>query len=78
MFDEYGNDQPAGNMILHRVVPGDTLGLLAKHYYGDASLFCLILDHNTHYIPDANTLTPGVFLAIPYHPQLKARVLSQW
>lgn len=78
MFDAYGNDQPVGRMILHRVVPGDTLGALALHYYGDASLYCLILDHNTHYIDNANVLNPGIRLVIPYHAQLKARTLSLW
>lgn len=75
MFDEYLNDQPTSGLILHRVQLTDSLGSLAQHYYGDPSLFKLILDHNTHYIPDANNLTPGVTLAIPYHPHLRARVL---
>lgn len=75
MFDEYLNDRPAGGMLLHYVQITDTLGSLAQHYYGDSSLSRLILDHNTHYIPDPNHLTPGLTLVIPYHPMLRARVV---
>lgn len=75
MFDEYNNDQPVGALILHRVQQTDTLGSLAVHYYGNVDKYNLILDHNTHYIPDPNNLTPGITLAIPYHPHLRARLL---
>lgn len=75
MFDEYLNDQPASGMILHRVQITDTLGSLAQHYYGDQSMYAMILDHNSHYIPDPNHLTPGITLAMPYHPHLRARVV---
>lgn len=76
MFDEYLTDHPASGMIIHFTQITDTLGSLAEHYYGDASLFKMILDHNTHYITDPNNLTPGVSLAIPYHPHLRARVVK--
>jgi hypothetical protein len=76
MFDEYGNDVPAGALLLHYVQITDTLGSLAAHYYGDPSLAQMILDHNTHYIPDPNHLVMGITLAIPYHPMLRARVVK--
>lgn len=74
-LDEFQNEYPSHGIILHRVEITDTLGSLAQHYYGDASLYKMILDHNTHYVPDPNHLTPGIHLAIPYHPHLRARVV---
>lgn len=74
-MDEYGTDRPTGGMILHRVELTDTLGSLAKHYYGDPGMYDLILCHNTAYIPDPNHLQPGITLAIPYHSHLRAKVV---
>lgn len=52
----------------HTVRYGDTLSSLAKLYYGDANLYAYIYQHNRHYIPQMNQLSPGQVLTIPYLP----------
>lgn len=55
----------------HCVRYGDTLSSLAKLYYGDETLYAYIYQHNRHYIPQMNCLTPGQVLTIPFLPVRK-------
>lgn len=50
-------------MALYRVRKGDTLGRIAKRFYGDAGRFTLIVAANT--LPNPDRLTVGQELVIP-------------
>jgi LysM repeat protein len=52
---------PVRSQVLHRTEPGETLGDLAKRYYGDPSLADLIAAHNGL----GTKLQPGVELRLP-------------
>ncbi len=52
-----GDTQP------YTVHPGDILGKIAQHFYGDANLYHLIAEHN--HITDPNKLSAGTKLEIP-------------
>jgi nucleoid-associated protein YgaU len=54
---------PASQM--HVVVRGDTLGAIAKHYYGDASKYPVIFEANKPMLSDPDKIYPGQLLAIP-------------
>lgn len=58
---------PAGNAYTqtHEVQSGDTLGKIAKKYYGDASLYMTIFDANKDLLKDPNKIFPGQKLRIP-------------
>jgi nucleoid-associated protein YgaU len=47
------------------VQSGDTLGKIAKKYYGDASLYMTIFDANKDLLKDPNKIFPGQKLRIP-------------
>jgi nucleoid-associated protein YgaU len=49
----------------HTVVAGETLGKIAKHYYGDASLYMTIFDANKDQLKDPNLIKVGQKLRIP-------------
>jgi len=49
----------------HTVVAGDTLGKLAKTYYGDASLYMNIFEANKDQLKDPNLIRVGQKLRIP-------------
>jgi nucleoid-associated protein YgaU len=49
----------------HIVVKGDTLGAIAKKYYGDASLYEKIFATNLDILDDPNKIKPGQKLYIP-------------
>ena len=49
----------------HVVAKGDTLGKIAKHYYGDASKYMHIFNANTHILKDPNLIYPDQELIIP-------------
>ena len=49
----------------HVVVAGDTLGKIAKQYYGDSSLYMTIFDANKDQLKDPNKIFPGQKLKIP-------------
>ncbi|WP_340066674.1 LysM peptidoglycan-binding domain-containing protein [Ascidiimonas aurantiaca] len=49
----------------HVVNKGDTLGKIAKHYYGDASKYMLIFNANTNKLKDPNLIYPDQELIIP-------------
>ena len=49
----------------YTVVKGDTLGKIAKQYYGNAMKYPLIFDANKPMLKDANLIYPGQVLRIP-------------
>ena len=49
----------------HTVVKGDTLGHIAKHYYGKASKYPQIFEANRDILDDPNKIRPGQALNIP-------------
>ncbi|MBQ7694876.1 MAG: LysM peptidoglycan-binding domain-containing protein [Lentisphaeria bacterium] len=58
-----GDEVPAGKPYI--VVSGDTLGGIAKKFYGKSSLDDVIFRANTKVIKDRNKLSPGMRLVIP-------------
>lgn len=49
----------------YTVVKGDTLGKIAKQYYGNANKYPMIFDANKPMLKDANLIYPGQVLRIP-------------
>ena len=49
----------------HTVVKGDTLGKIAKHYYGKASKYTDIFKANTDLLKNPDVIHPGQVLKIP-------------
>ncbi len=49
----------------YEIVSGDTLGGIAKRYYGKASLYTRIHEANKELIPDPNKIYPGQKIKIP-------------
>ncbi len=49
----------------HTVEKGDTLGKIAKHYYGDASKYMKIFNANTDKLKNPDLIYPDQELAIP-------------
>ena len=50
---------------LYEIVSGDTLGGIAKRFYGKASLYTRIHEANTEIISDPNKIYPGQKIKIP-------------
>lgn len=50
---------------LYEIVSGDTLGGIAKRFYGNASMYTRIHEANKELIPDANKIYPGQKIKIP-------------
>jgi nucleoid-associated protein YgaU len=50
---------------LYEIVSGDTLGGIAKKFYGNASLYTRIHEANKELIPDPNKIYPGQKIKIP-------------
>jgi nucleoid-associated protein YgaU len=50
---------------LYEIVSGDTLGGIAKKFYGKASLYTRIHEANKELIPDPNKIYPGQKIKIP-------------
>lgn len=48
----------------HTVLAGETLGKLARKYYGDASLYMTIFDANKDQLKDPNLIRVGQKLRI--------------
>lgn len=51
--------------VMHEVLPGDCLHLIAGYYYGDARLWGRIWNANRPLIRNPHALTLGTFLLIP-------------
>lgn len=49
----------------YEIVSGDTLGAIAKKFYGNASLYTRIHTANKELIPDPNKIYPGQKIKIP-------------
>jgi len=49
----------------HTVVSGDTLGAIAKEYYGNAGKYPVIFEANKPMLTDPNKIYPGQVLRIP-------------
>lgn len=49
----------------HTVVKGDTLGKIAKHYYGNAMKYPMIFEANKPMLTDPDKIYPGQVLRIP-------------
>ncbi|RME96886.1 MAG: LysM peptidoglycan-binding domain-containing protein [Bacteroidetes bacterium] len=50
----------------HTVSKGETLGKIAKQYYGKAGEYMRIFNANTHILKDPNLIHPGQELTIPF------------
>ena len=50
----------------HTVVSGDTLGKIAKQYYGNAMKYPVIFEANKPMLTDPNKIYPGQVLRIPH------------
>jgi nucleoid-associated protein YgaU len=50
----------------HTVKSGDTLGKIAKHYYGNAMKYPIIFDANKPMLTDPDKIYPGQVLRIPH------------
>ncbi len=49
----------------HKVASGDTLGKIAKHYYGDASKYTKIFEANRDILKNPDVIHPDQNLVIP-------------
>ena len=50
---------------MYRVVAGDTLSKIARHFYGDSGLSRKIFEANTNQLDDPKKIKPGQKLVIP-------------
>lgn len=50
---------------VYEIVSGDTLGAIAKRFYGNASQYTRIHEANKELIPDPNKIYPGQKIKIP-------------
>ena len=50
----------------HTVASGDTLGKIAKHYYGNAMKYPMIFEANKPMLTDPDKIYPGQVLRIPH------------
>ncbi len=57
--------EPQPEAQYHTVVSGDTLGKIAKHYYGDAMKYPMIFEANQPMLKDPNLIYAGQVLRIP-------------
>ena len=58
-------EEPKERVEIYEIVSGDTLGGIAKKYYGKASLYTRIHEANKELIPDPNKIYPGQKIRIP-------------
>jgi nucleoid-associated protein YgaU len=56
--------EPVGSVV-HTVKKGETLGHIAREYYGKSSEWKRILDANREVLPSASKLQPGMKLRVP-------------
>jgi len=56
---------PASPDILHEVLPGDCLHLIAGYYYGDTRLWERIWKANRHLVRNPHVLGLGTYLLVP-------------
>ena len=58
-------EEPKEKTEIYEIVSGDTLGAIAKRYYGNASKYMKIFEANKDIISDPNKLYPGQKIRIP-------------
>ena len=58
-------EEPKENAEIYEIVSGDTLGAIAKRYYGNASKYMKIFEANKDIISDPNKIYPGQKIRIP-------------
>jgi nucleoid-associated protein YgaU len=57
--------EPEEKTEIYEIVSGDTLGGIAKKYYGKASAYMKIFEANRDIIDDPNKIYPGQKIRIP-------------
>ena len=58
-------EEPEQKAEFYTIVSGDTLGGIAKRYYGKASAYTRIFEANRDIISDPNKIYPGQTIRIP-------------
>lgn len=58
-------EAPREKAEIYEIVSGDTLGAIAKRYYGKASAYMKIFEANRDIIDDPNKIYPGQKIRIP-------------
>ncbi len=58
-------EEPEEKAEIYEIVSGDTLGGIAKRYYGNASKYMTIFEANRDIISDPNKIYPGQKIRIP-------------
>ena len=58
-------EEPEEKAEIYGIVSGDTLGAIAKRYYGNASKYVKIFEANKDIISDPNKIYPGQNIRIP-------------
>ncbi len=58
-------EEPEEKAEVYAIVSGDTLGAIAKRYYGKASKYMKIFEANRDIIDDPNKIYPGQKIRIP-------------
>ncbi len=58
-------EEPKEKAEVYEIVSGDTLGAIAKRYYGSASKYMKIFEANRDIIDDPNKIYPGQKIRIP-------------
>jgi len=58
-------EEPEEKAEVYEIVSGDTLGGIAKRYYGNASKYTKIFEANRDIIDDPNKIYPGQKIRIP-------------
>ncbi len=64
-FPEPKPEEPVEKVEYYEIVSGDTLGGIAKRFYGSASKYTRIHEANKELIPDPNKIYPGQKIKIP-------------
>lgn len=64
-FPEPKPEEPVEKVEYYEIVSGDTLGGIAKRFYGNASKYTRIHEANKELIPDPNKIYPGQKIKIP-------------
>ena len=62
---EAAPEEPVEKAEIYEIVSGDTLGAIAKRYYGNASKYVKIFEANKDIISDPNKIYPGQKIRIP-------------
>lgn len=58
-------EEPPAKDEFYEIKSGDTLGAIAKQFYGKASLYTRLFDANRDIIDDPNKIYPGQKIRIP-------------